>query len=245
MLRALAVAAALALPSIARADVIMDPPPVPAKLSLVVEGEAPAGKAFIVANTWSGADVVRPGVEQGITWHPDDGRMELRLVDADLLPERPHARLSPEALRLRAAGVGCGGAFRGYHAFPPDSNLAAARLVVRVEATGAHCEAGLLRVEFRDAMGAVVTPPADLDSYRPGGLWGAPPSDSGPDLLSVDAPPRPADGPTKAMPTPRELNERGPQPAAIRANGCHCGAAPGASLAWLLLLGLRRPTRAA
>lgn len=232
MWRVLVGVAVVLLPMVARADIV----PYGAKslrMTAIFEGRVPRGKAVVVGNTWDGVTPLERGVVSGrLAWHPFDGRMRLRLVDAEEVRE-PTKRGGP-----RPRGVACGEPFDGYRLVPETTPAVEVRFVFEVKINGEECEGTLVRTDFLDEKGERVTPgDLSIDDLPDG-----PPvveRDEPRDMLAVaDEAKKGAaasGGETKEMPTPKELL-REVTPAAIQAQGCGCGVTD-ARLGWLLLVG--------
>jgi hypothetical protein len=236
MWRAFVGVAVVLLPAVARADIM----PYGAKsltMTAIFEGKVPRGKAVVVSNTWDGVTPLVPGVVSGrLAWHPFDGRMRLRLVDAEEVRE-PTKRGG-----RKPRGVVCGEPFDGYRLAPETSPADEVRFVFKVVVKGEECEGTLVRTDFLDRKGERVTP-GDLSiDDLPEGPPEVPTPEGPRDMLAVAEAEKGAPASAaaaKEMPTPKELL-REVTPAAIQAQGCGCGVTD-AGAAWMVaLLGLRR-----
>jgi hypothetical protein len=223
----------------ARAD-MLGPGEKGVKLSIHVDAAVPAGKLLIVANTFRGADIVKPGEDQEVEWHPLRGAMQLKLIAADQGPKLTELRErldSEEAQKLVAAGVACAPPFDGIRTISDTLVATEIRWSFAVSFAGAGCTAKLLRTEYLDETRAVVDPKATL-----------PTAADMPDILAPPAPPFPT--PTTTTPAPVPVPVTAPAstpatPASPPASSGACsvaGEGGGASggLVALVLLGVRR-----
>lgn len=218
------------LPAFARADVIPDGYK-SVKLAIHVDAEVPAGKVLVLANTFRGADVITPGQDQPIEWHPLGGDMELRLVPADKVPAITAARdtLDRDAIKpIVAAGVKCSDPIAGVRTIADTSNAETVRWTLRAAITGDTCSSTLVRQEYLSAAGEVVPAPTDPSAIPP---------------PTPPAPTKAADpAPTKAAAPAPAIPPAAP-PAATGCGGCDLGDTGGPSLALLGLAALLRRRR--
>ncbi len=220
------------LPAAARADML--PPGEKAiKLAIHVDAELPAGKVLVLANTFRGADVIKPGEDQAVEWHPMGGAMELRLVAADKVAaiEAAREKLDRDAIKpIVGAGVKCSDEIRGVRTIPDSSPAASLRWTLRAAITADACSSTLVKTEYLSSTGEVVAAPGDPSAIPPP----TPPTQEPAKDLPAKAPePAPAKAAEPAKPAK-------PAPAQ-GCGGCDLGgAAGGAPLALLGLLALRR-----
>lgn len=202
----------------ARADVLPDGEK-GVRLSIAVEAAVPEGKALILANTFRGADVLKPGEVAKVEWHPLGGEMQIKLIDAADVPAILTAReaLDRDTIRPMAErGKACAPPFPGVRTVPETEPYDEIRWHYRVAFSGSGCTAELLRTEQLAAA-------KDPDEPPP------PPAEPLP-----EAPEPPAAPPPAAAATPPAA------PPAKASGGCGCstGENPGAGLLGLALLGL-------
>lgn len=233
------VLAALTLASLdARAD-MLPPNHKGVKLSVKVEtsAEVPASKRLILANTFEGADVVRPGEVLPVNWHPMGGDMQLRLIDAATVAkiEPLRAELDRDAItRLVDPSPPCGDAFRGVRTISEQSSAEEVRWTIGVTIEGEACSAKILRMDYLNAAGEQVSTPPGAPPGTPPEPKVDPSANQTPPAEADDAPPAPA---TTPPPTSSDA----------KAAGCGCrsdeGEATGLGLLGLLLGALRRRRR--
>lgn len=210
----------------ARADMV-GPGEKAVKLSLRVDAQVPAGHMLVLANTFRGADIVRPGEDQRIEWHPLRGAMQLRMIAADQaakLEALRDALESEKARELVAPGVVCAAPFAGIRTISDALVAVEVRWHFRVAFADSGCQATLVTTDYLDADGKVVDPKAT-----------APTAADMPSPTPPAAPTSAAAGPASAPAAPASA------PAAA---GCGCATGDvsgmGASLLVVLLLGARR-----
>lgn len=223
------VLAALTLASLdARADML---PPNRVKLSVKVEtsAELPASKKLILANTFVGADVIRPGEVLPVNWHPMGGDMQLRLIDAAMVAkiEALRAELDRDAItRLVGPSPPCGDAFRGVQTISEQSTAEEVRWTIDVTIEGESCSAEIRRMDYLDAAGEQVPTPL-------GAPPGTPPEPKADPPASEAAPAEADDAPAASAPATTPP----PTSSDDKAAGCGCRADEGEA-AGLGLLGL-------
>lgn len=210
------------------------------KLSIHVDAQVPAGKLLVLANTFRGVDIVTPGVDQAIEWHPLRGALQLRLVAADLRGkiEVHRERLeSEEALGLTKTGAVCGPSFDGVRTISDTLVAEEIRWSFEVAFAGAGCQAKLLRSEYLDGARKVVDPKATLPT--------AAEMPVAPTPAPVPAPtPAPVPAPAATTPASTPATPAAPPPVA---SGCTVAGEPGAGALVVLVLaglGLGRRRRA-
>lgn len=204
-------------------------------LSIHVDATVPAGKLLVLANTFRGADIIKPGEDQQIEWHPLRGALQLKLIAADKagkLATYREALDNEKALELVASGVVCGPPFDGVRTISDTLIATEIRWTYDVAFAGAGCKAKLVRTEYLDAGRKVVDPQATQPTAAD---MAAPPTP--PEPAPVPAPAPVASTPASAPATPASP----PAPS----GACNVGAGePGALLlAWLLVAGLLRRRR--
>lgn len=230
MLRIAALATLVFVPFAARAD-ILPPGEKGVKLSIHVDATVPAGKALILDRTFRGADVITPGADQKVEWHPLGGPMQLRLIPADKTKDIEAAREALDRDKVRPiadAGVVCHDPFQGVRTIPDASPADEVRWTYRVTFDGDKCTAELVHQQYLKSDGTVVDAPTDPSAIPP------------PTPPTSPAPTKAADPPANAPVPPAA-----PATPAPKAAGCGCDTgdgAPGlAGLAALaLVLGRRR-----
>jgi len=217
------------------------------KLSIHVDAKVPAGKLLIVANTFRGADIVRPGEDQEIEWHPLRGAMQLKLIAADKGPKLTELRErldSQEAQKLVAAGIACAPPFDGVRTISDTLVAEEIRWSFEVSFAGAGCKAKLLRTDYLDKARVVVDARATL-----------PTAADMPDVLAPPAPvvPKPTTPATAPVPAPvtapastPATPAKPPASAPATSGGCAVGTDGGSGvrslgvLALVVLVGRRR-----
>ena len=233
------VLAALTLASFdARAD-MLPPNHKGVKLSVKVEtsAEVPASKTLILANTFEGADVIRPGEVLRVSWHPLGGDMQLRLIDAATVAkiEQLRAELDRDAItRLVDPSPACGDAFPGVRTISEQSSAEEVRWTIGVTIEGEACSAKILRMDYLNAAGEQVSTPPGAPPGTPPEPKADPTASAAPPAEAVDdAPPAPA-----TTPPPRSSDDKA---------GCGCradeGEAAGLGLLALILGALSRRRR--
>jgi uncharacterized protein (TIGR03382 family) len=171
-------------PASARADMI-GPGEKSVKSSIVVDATVPAGKALVLANTFQGADTVTPGAVAQVSWHPliGDG-LQLRLVDratADKLAPLREGLDRDKITALLKDAIACGPAFPGVRTISDKSPAEEVRWTFKATVADKACTAELLRTEYLDAGGKVVSPPVpDGDIPPPKPLTTAEPAKAEP-----------------------------------------------------------------
>lgn len=176
----LLLAAVCLAPTLAHAD-MMPPGQKSLELAIRVDAQVPAGKALVLTGTFRGADVIKPGEDQTIEWHPMAGDMQLRLVAADKVDAIVAARDKLErdaARRLADAGVVCSQPIAGVRTIPEDSPAARLRwtLSATIDARGSTCSSTLVRTEYLSDKGEVVPAPGDANAIPPPSPPPAPPA---------------------------------------------------------------------
>jgi hypothetical protein len=234
---------ALLITSSARAD-MLGPGEKSVSLSIRVDATVPAGKTLVLANSFRGADIIKPGEVQKVEWHPLGGAMQLRMIDSKDIARIEAARANLErdkVLPIVNAGPACGEAFPGVRTLPESSPADEVRWTFRAKITGKRCEATLASTEYFDKDGKAVDPAATAptaadmrEPIPPPRAPGAPPEapPAGPEVMHP-APPAPA-------PPPAPASAPAPTPAPA-SGGCHIGDdAPLSGVALALLLVTRR-----
>ncbi|MEZ4382622.1 MAG: MYXO-CTERM sorting domain-containing protein [Nannocystaceae bacterium] len=244
--------AALALPltaATARAD-SMPGDQKRVSLSILVEGEVPAKRALVLANTSPGANVIEPGEAVAVEWHRADGKLQFALIDGaeaatirkasrgGVLPAR-RSRDAVEA--IVDAGIRCGEPFAATTTAPIDSGAVELRLIYKVTAGASDCEATLERSVYLGAEGEEIADKGDKGDAAP-----EEPPASAAEVAIADAPAG------EAAPAAEVEGEEAIAKAGMAAkSGCGCasGAGDGRGAGWLglaalaLAVGRRRRAR--
>ncbi len=153
----------------ARAD-MLPPNHKGVKLSVQVEleGDMPAGKALVLANTFQGADLLSPGEVAPFNWHPLGGELQLRLIDdarvAQLGPLRENLDRDAITALLRP-DLACGPAFPGVRTVRESTSAEEVRWTLKVRASADACSGEVLRMDYLNAEGEPVATP---DGAPPG-----------------------------------------------------------------------------
>ncbi len=223
ILHAVIVAGALSSASApARADVL-PPGAKGVKNSVAIEGKLPPGKALLVANTFYGATLAKPGASVDVAWHPLSGPMRLFMVDAAVAAKVPAVGKVDDAKELKEAaekGVACSDEFSGTRTIPETEPADEIRLVFQVEATATACKAKLVRTEYYAKDGK---PVAGID----GGPAPKPSASADPASPSASPQAAPSAAPSAPNATPR-----------AGCASCAVGSAPSSPQAPLLGLAL-------
>ncbi len=214
--------------SAARADVL-PPNAKGVTLSIRVDAQVPAGKLLIIANTFRGADIVKPNGVEPLEWHPLGGSMQIMMVGASEAKGIDEARKSFDrdaftALKKRASV--CGPVFDGVRTLPDTSPADEVRWTWSVTFAGGKCSAKLVSQSFLDKSGNAVDPDG-----------GAPAPANASAATTAPPPPLPAPPPPPAQAVPAPAPA--PPPAAPSKSGCGAcdvGHAPAGGAPALLLL---------
>lgn len=202
------------LATTARADMI-DEGYKSVRNSIQVNITVPAGKTLVLANTSDGAKILEPDTVNQVSWHPLGGDLQIKLVASDKAEKLPALveKHDYDAIKkIVDHGIACGAAFPGERVIKDSSPAEEVRWTYRAILNNRDtCIAELLRTEYLDESGKVVTAPVDTTVPLPGIPVGAP-------------------KPTRPAPARPEA----PKPE----SGCNTTGAPTSSLA-LLLLGAR------
>lgn len=207
------------------------------KLSVHVDAKVPAGKLLVVANTFRGADIIKPGEDQTIEWHPLRGAMQLRMISADQgakIEQHRDALEFEKALGLVKSATVCAPPFDGVRTISDTLVAEEIRWSFEVSFAGAGCKAKLLRTDYLDKDRKVVDAKATL-----------PTAADMPDVPAPAAPPVPAPAaPSTPAPVPASASAPASTPATPAsppASSSGCSVTGGAGgLLWLVLVGLGR-----
>ena len=206
------------------------------RLLLRVEAEVPAASRLILVNTFRGADVVTPGQEMQISWHPARGDLQLAAVSASAAAELPalQERFDLDAIgAITGASLRCGGAFAGIRTLPDTSPASAVRWTFRVGFTGPACKAEKIGVEYLDGSGQAVDPGQAVRE----------PPITPPQLAAASGQPAKTEAAkaadAKAADAKAADAKADPASPPATSGGCDLGGSTG-GLAALVLLGLRR-----
>ena len=113
------------------------------KLSIHVDAQVPAGKLLVLANTFRGADIIKPGEDQAIEWHPMAGAMQLRMIsdkDAGKLAALREALDRDKAQKLIQSGAVCAPPFDGIRTISDTLLAAEIRWTYRVAFADRGCQ---------------------------------------------------------------------------------------------------------
>jgi hypothetical protein len=185
--------------SAARAD-ILPPGAKSVRLSIHVDAAIPPGKALVLAHTFRGADVLKPGATAPVEWHPLGGPMQLVVIDAGDVRALEAARAALERdpiEKITARGLPCGAPFSGVRTVPDTSSTSEIRWTYRVGLANGTCTAALLRTERLDDHGKLVGEGPDDAPGAPG----APPAPV--EEPAASAAPSPAPSPSSVPPPSR------------------------------------------
>ncbi len=221
------------VPGAAAAD-MLGPGEKGVRLSIHVDATVPAGKVLVLVNTFRGADIIKPGEDQQIEWHPLRGALQLKLIalaETSKLEAYREALDSEKAVALVASGVVCAPPFDGVRTISDTLIAEEIRWTYDVTFAGAGCKATLARTEYLDAGRKVVDPKATQPTAA--------------EMANVPTPtPPPPPAPVAAASAPANApaTPAGPPEAA---SACNVGAGePGGVLAaWLLVAGVLRRRR--
>lgn len=157
--------------------------------SFRVEGDAPAGKRIVLANTFEGADVMKLDETASVQWHPSGGDMFLAAVDdgdAGRIAELRKDRNREAIAKIVASGVKCSDPIVGLRSTRTSEPWDEIRRTYKVSFEGGRCSAKLTVAEYLDKSGKGVKPFSDPLA----GL--TPPSSTATSTSSAAAPASPA-----------------------------------------------------
>jgi len=211
----------------ARAD-LLGPGEKGVKLSIQVDATVPAGKTLILANTFRGADLIKPGTVTPVEWHPMGGDLQIKLLataEADKIPPL-REKLEREGVKpIADKATACGAAFPGVRTISDTSPASEVRWTFRATVNGDACTAELVRMDYLDPAGKVVAAPGNTNIPPP-----TPPS--------IQALPTKTETPPPTSPEP-PIKADAPKPEATKteASGCNMATPPIGGLG-VILIGL-------